>query len=57
MAFGAATAPMFKQLGIYDEFVALAKFNDSIRFCNEKRQTEYKMQFPSFPDESFSSKL
>ncbi|KAK3816974.1 MAG: hypothetical protein JOS17DRAFT_758750 [Linnemannia elongata] len=57
MSFGAATAPLFKQLGIYDDFVALAKFNDSIQFCNEKRQTEYKMEFPSFPDESFSSKL
>ncbi|KAF8943003.1 hypothetical protein BGZ47_005916 [Haplosporangium gracile] len=57
MAFGASTAPMFKQLGIYDEFVALAKFNDSIQFCNEKRQMEYKMEFPNFPDESFSSKM
>ncbi|KAG0373921.1 hypothetical protein BGX24_011065 [Mortierella sp. AD032] len=41
MSFGAPTAPMFKQLGIYDEFVDLAKFNDSIQFYNEKREVRF----------------
>ncbi|KAK3835606.1 MAG: hypothetical protein J3R72DRAFT_494074 [Linnemannia gamsii] len=57
MSFGAPTAPMFKQLGIYDEFVGLAKFNDSIQFCNEKREVEYKMEFPVDQDGTLTTKL
>ncbi|KAF9126821.1 hypothetical protein BGW39_006325 [Mortierella sp. 14UC] len=57
MSFGAPTAPMLKQLGIYDEFVALAKFNDSIQFYNEKREVEYKMEFPADQDGTLTTKL
>ncbi|KAG0279758.1 hypothetical protein BGZ95_000290 [Linnemannia exigua] len=57
MSLGAPTAPFFKQLGIYDEFVAFAKYYDSIQFYNEKRQVEYKMHFASFADETYSQKL
>ncbi|KAG0373923.1 hypothetical protein BGX24_011067, partial [Mortierella sp. AD032] len=57
MSLGAPTAPFFKQLGIYDEFVGFAKYYDSIQFYNEKREVEYKMHFPNFADESYSQKL
>ncbi|KAG0279757.1 hypothetical protein BGZ95_000289 [Linnemannia exigua] len=57
MSFGAPTAPMFKQLGIYDEFVSLAMYNDSIQFYNEKREVEYKMDFPVDQDGTLTTKL
>ncbi|KAF9905574.1 hypothetical protein EC991_001535 [Linnemannia zychae] len=57
MSFGAPTAPMFKQLGIYDEFLAMAKFNDSIQFYNEKREVEYRMDFPADRNGTLTTKL
>jgi hypothetical protein len=57
MSFGAPSAPMFKQLGIYDKFVSLAKISDSIQFYNEKREAEYKIEFPVDQDGTLASKL
>ncbi|KAG0274425.1 hypothetical protein BGZ96_004330 [Linnemannia gamsii] len=45
MVFGPTLAPMFKQCGIYDEFVALGKKNESINVLNSKGGKEYSVDF------------
>ncbi|KAF8946746.1 hypothetical protein BGZ47_011490 [Haplosporangium gracile] len=45
MYFNATTAPMFKQCGIYDEFVSVSKPVSAMKICNEQRQLEYMIQF------------
>ncbi|KAF9091029.1 hypothetical protein BGX23_005545 [Mortierella sp. AD031] len=41
MAFSGSLAPLFKQLGIYEEFVAMGKQSDSIQIFNHKREHQY----------------
>ncbi|KAK5797005.1 hypothetical protein F5H01DRAFT_359381 [Linnemannia elongata] len=45
MALSATTANLFKQCGIYDEFVSISKFASVIDICNERRKSEYKIDF------------
>ncbi|KAF9926501.1 hypothetical protein FBU30_003940 [Linnemannia zychae] len=45
MVFGPTLAPMFKQCGIYDEFVTLGKRNDTINVLNSKGYMEYSVSF------------
>ncbi|KAF9539776.1 hypothetical protein EC957_005070 [Mortierella hygrophila] len=45
MYFSATTAPMFKQCGIYDEFVSVSKPVSGMKICNEERQLEYTIPF------------
>ncbi|KAF9278765.1 hypothetical protein BGZ88_000376 [Linnemannia elongata] len=41
----ANVAPLFKQLGIYDELVAQGKPNNEFQVFNEQRQLQYTMEF------------
>ncbi|KAG0378405.1 hypothetical protein BGX24_003939 [Mortierella sp. AD032] len=43
--FNASTAALFKQLGIYEDLVAIGKDTTCIQIANEKREVEYKMDF------------
>ncbi|KAF9120511.1 hypothetical protein BGW39_011311 [Mortierella sp. 14UC] len=45
MYFNCTTANLFKQCGIYDEFVALGKYVSSVQMCNEGRQVEFSLDF------------
>lgn len=45
MAFSATTANLFKQCGIYDEFVSISKLSSVLNVCNEQRESEYKIDF------------
>ncbi|ORZ04545.1 hypothetical protein BCR41DRAFT_425848 [Lobosporangium transversale] len=45
MGFGANVGPLFKQIGIYDEFVRLGKRSKSIDYYNEERKLEHSMDF------------
>lgn len=45
MFFNCTTANLFKQCGIYDEFVAMGKYISAIKVCNEKRKLEFSMDF------------
>ncbi|KAF9345539.1 hypothetical protein BGX26_003018, partial [Mortierella sp. AD094] len=45
MVFGPTLCPMFKQCGIYDEFVTLGKRNESINVLNSKGGKEYSVDF------------
>jgi hypothetical protein len=41
MYFSGTIAPMFRQCGIYDEFVNIAKTVSGMTICNEQREVEY----------------
>ncbi|KAF9896528.1 hypothetical protein BX616_007278, partial [Lobosporangium transversale] len=43
LSLGGSVAPLFKQIGIYDEFVKLGKQRNSIDNYNENRQLEFSM--------------
>lgn len=43
LSLGAGIVPLFKQLGIYDEFVAIAKPYNEMRIFNDKLKPEYTM--------------
>ncbi|KAF9895651.1 hypothetical protein BX616_009146, partial [Lobosporangium transversale] len=43
LAVGATVAPLFKQMGIWDEFLSLSKPLHSIETFNEQRQLEFSM--------------
>ncbi|KAK3835639.1 MAG: hypothetical protein J3R72DRAFT_451333 [Linnemannia gamsii] len=43
--FNASTAALFKQLGIYEDMMAIGKDTTCIQIANEKREVEYKMDF------------
>ncbi|OAQ22603.1 FAD/NAD(P)-binding domain-containing protein [Linnemannia elongata AG-77] len=45
MYFNCTTANLFKQCGIYDEFVSLGKYVSSIKMCNEDRVVDFSMDF------------
>ncbi|KAK5796905.1 hypothetical protein F5H01DRAFT_385465 [Linnemannia elongata] len=45
MYFNCTTANLFKQCGIYDEFVSLRKYVSSIKMCNEVRVVDFSMDF------------
>ncbi|KAG9071664.1 hypothetical protein KI688_005877 [Linnemannia hyalina] len=45
MYFHGTTANLFKQCGIYDEFVSSGKFVSAINVCNEQREIQYKIDF------------
>ncbi|KAF9086672.1 hypothetical protein BGX23_008654 [Mortierella sp. AD031] len=45
MYFNGTSAPLFKQCGIYDEFVSFGKFVTNIQVCNEHREVKFKMDF------------
>ncbi|KAG9071681.1 hypothetical protein KI688_005894 [Linnemannia hyalina] len=45
MYFNCTTANLFKQCGIYEEFVALGKYVSSIKMCNENRELEFSVDF------------
>ncbi|OAQ29844.1 FAD/NAD(P)-binding domain-containing protein [Linnemannia elongata AG-77] len=55
MAFSATTANLFKQCGIYDEFVSISKLSSVLNVCNEQRESEYKIDFRGH-DEMFGAK-
>ncbi|KAG0257520.1 hypothetical protein BGZ95_005215 [Linnemannia exigua] len=48
MYFNGTTANLFRQCGIYDEFVSLGKFVSSINVCNEQREVQYKIDFQGY---------
>lgn len=43
VSLNATTAPLMRQLGIYDEFVAMSKIIPSIQVGNENRDVEFAM--------------
>ncbi|KAG0062482.1 hypothetical protein BGZ89_010620 [Linnemannia elongata] len=43
VSLNATTAPLMRQLGIYDEFVAMSKIIPSIQVGNENREVEFAM--------------
>ncbi|KAG0280161.1 hypothetical protein BGZ95_011087 [Linnemannia exigua] len=43
--FNATTAALFKQLGIYEDMLAIGKDTTCIQIANEQRKVEYKMDF------------
>lgn len=45
MYFNCTTANLFKQCGIYDEFLSIAKDVASIKVCNEKRALDFSLDF------------
>ncbi|KAF9537001.1 hypothetical protein EC957_009053 [Mortierella hygrophila] len=45
MYFNCTTANIFKQCGIYEEFVSLGKYVSSIKMCNENRELEFSVDF------------
>ncbi|KAG0204212.1 hypothetical protein BGX33_008654 [Mortierella sp. NVP41] len=45
MYFNATTAPLFKQCGLYDEFLTFGKFVSALQMCNEEREVEYMIDF------------
>ncbi|KAF9154192.1 hypothetical protein BG015_001649 [Linnemannia schmuckeri] len=45
MYFNSTTASLFKQCGIYDEFLSIGKPVNSIKMCNEKRELDFSMDF------------
>lgn len=45
MYFNCTTANLFRQCGIYDEFVSLGKYVSSIKMCNEDREVDFSMDF------------
>ncbi|KAG0204211.1 hypothetical protein BGX33_008653 [Mortierella sp. NVP41] len=50
MYFNATTAPLFKQCGIYEEFLSIGKFFSGVQMCNEQRGVEYTMDFTEEPE-------
>ncbi|KAK3813785.1 MAG: hypothetical protein JOS17DRAFT_760965 [Linnemannia elongata] len=54
MYFNGTTANLFKQCGIYDEFVSSGKFVSAIDVCNEEREIQYKIDFQGH-DELFGA--
>ena len=51
MYFSATTANLFKQCGIYDEFVSIAKEVSGILMCTEQREVDFKIQFVDHEEE------
>ncbi|KAF9154194.1 hypothetical protein BG015_001651 [Linnemannia schmuckeri] len=45
MYFCGTTANIFKQCGIYEEFLAFGKLVSAINVCNEQREVQYKVDF------------
>ncbi|KAK5796906.1 hypothetical protein F5H01DRAFT_418834 [Linnemannia elongata] len=45
MYFNCTTANLFKQCGIYEEFLALGKYVSAIKMCNENRELEFSVDF------------
>lgn len=45
MYFNSTTANLFKQCGIYEEFLAIGKYVSSIQVFNEERGHEFSMDF------------
>lgn len=45
IALGPGVVPIFKQIGIYDEFLKLAKIANCIQVFNEERKPEFIMDF------------
>lgn len=45
MYFNGTTANLFKQCGIYDEFVSSGKLVSAINVCNEQREIQYRIDF------------
>ncbi|KAF9127870.1 hypothetical protein BGW39_005506 [Mortierella sp. 14UC] len=43
--FNATTAKLFKQCGIYEEMMSIAKLTHNIKIANEKREVEYTLDF------------
>lgn len=43
LALGAGIVPLFKQIGIYDEFLAIAKPYSEMCIFNDKLKPEYTM--------------
>jgi hypothetical protein len=43
--FNATTAKLFKQCGIYEDMMKIAKLTPSIQIANEKREVEYTLDF------------
>ncbi|KAG0202462.1 hypothetical protein BGX33_009698 [Mortierella sp. NVP41] len=45
LMLGANVHPLFRQLGLYDELVAMGKHSNCIQVYNEQRELQYKMDF------------
>ncbi|KAK5802012.1 hypothetical protein F5H01DRAFT_81527 [Linnemannia elongata] len=45
MYFNCTTAPLFKQCGIYDEFLSIGKFISKIDMCTEDRKVAFELGF------------
>ncbi|KAK3813780.1 MAG: hypothetical protein JOS17DRAFT_779223 [Linnemannia elongata] len=45
MFLNSTTASLFKQCGIYDEFVAIGKYASNILMCTEERKVDFTMEF------------
>jgi hypothetical protein len=57
MGFNATTAVMFKQCGIYDEFLAIAKPMSGVQVGNIHRTIDYKIDFSEQEELQVSSTL
>ncbi|KAF9920049.1 hypothetical protein FBU30_010219 [Linnemannia zychae] len=51
MYFNAATANIFKQCGIYDEFVSIGKLVTAMRMCNENREVNFLIDVTSHEED------
>ncbi|KAK3805681.1 MAG: hypothetical protein JOS17DRAFT_615596 [Linnemannia elongata] len=51
MFFNSTTAPLFKQCGIYDEFLSIGKYLSGIDMCSEDRKLSFKLGFAGHEEE------
>ncbi|KAG9063208.1 hypothetical protein KI688_004810 [Linnemannia hyalina] len=55
MFFNSTTAPLFKQCGIYDEFLSIGKYLSKIDMCTEDRKVAFELSFAGH-EEVFGAK-
>ncbi|OAQ33866.1 FAD/NAD(P)-binding domain-containing protein [Linnemannia elongata AG-77] len=55
MYFNSTTAPLFKQCGIYDEFLSIGKYLPAVSMCTEDRNVYFRLGFEGH-EELFGAK-
>ncbi|KAF8942271.1 hypothetical protein BGZ47_006654, partial [Haplosporangium gracile] len=51
MFFNSTTAPLFKQCGIYDEFLSIGKYLSGADMCTEERKLAFRLDFAGHEEE------
>ncbi|KAF9122946.1 hypothetical protein BG015_005433, partial [Linnemannia schmuckeri] len=51
MYFNSTTAPLFKQCGIYDEFLSISKYLPEMDLCTEEGKLAFKLGFAGHEEE------